>query len=455
MRKQVEAYIRQNGMLTPGDCVVAGVSGGADSVCLLWVLKEMRVQWNLTIVAVHVHHGIRGHQADEDEAYVQKLCEMWNIECRCIHVDVPLLARQENMTVEEAGRKARYDAFAAAAAECGAVRIAVAHHMDDNVETILMNLFRGSGLKGISGIEPVRDNVIRPLLCVRRNRIEEFLREQNITWRTDATNLEAEYTRNKIRLTILPAIYEAFPSAGEHILQTAGLAAEADKFMAELSCKFIDQYGAPCYNGICMDRKAFLQQDAALQKMIVRQALVQVHAGLKDVTGRHIEEACLLARKPVGKSVSLPGGWQVRNGYDTLSICQQGEEENRSKGNWRMETSIFPYKKNEKFPENQYTKWFDYDTITDTIVLRTRKTGDRIQVHPDGTKKLKDYMIDARIPREQRDQIPVVASGNQILWVAGYRISEAFKVREHTKNIIQITLIYDNQEETGGPKDGR
>lgn len=455
MRKQVEAYIIQNGMLKPGDCVVAGVSGGADSVCLLWILKEMRVQWNLTIVAVHVHHGIRGNQADEDEAYVQKLCRTWNIECRCVHVDVPLLAKQENMTVEEAGRKARYDVFAAAAAECKAVRIAVAHHMDDNLETILMNLFRGSGLKGISGMEPVRDNVIRPLLCVRRSRIEEFLREQNIAWCMDATNLETEYTRNKIRLAILPAIYEAFPSAGEHILQTARLAAEADRFMEELSCKFIDQYGAPCYNGISVDRKAFLRQDAALQKMIVRQALVRAHAGLKDVTGHHIEEVCLLAQKPVGKSVSLPGGWQVRNGYDTFFICRRKEEENQEEGSWRMETSIFPYKKNVKFPENQYTKWFDYDTITDTIVLRTRKTGDRIQVHPDGSKKLKDYMIDARIPKEQRDRIPVVASGNQILWVAGYRISEAFKVREHTKNIIQITLIDNNQEETGGPRDGR
>ncbi len=455
MRAQVEAYMREHQMLDGADCVIAGVSGGADSVCLLWILKELEKRWGFSLTAVHVHHGIRGEEADEDEAYVQSLCRQWGISCRCIHVDVPHLARQENMTLEEAGRKARYDAFEAAEAQSGSARIAVAHHRDDNIETILMNLFRGSGLKGISGMEPMRGNVIRPLLCVRRSQIEAFLRQEGIAWRTDSTNLQTEYTRNKIRHTFLPMLEEAFPSAGEHLLRTAQLAGEAGRWIAGEACTFLEKNSAPCESGIQIDRAALQEQHPALQKEIVRQALVKSGVGLKDISGRHIEEICLLAGKGVGKSVSLPGKCEAKNGYETMRLGIRQEKRSAKCESFRMEVRQFPYKKTVKFPENRYTKWFDYDTITDTIVLRTRKTGDRIQVHPNGSKKLKDYMIDVKIPREQRDQIPIVAAGNQVLWVVGYRISEAFQVKSGTKQIIQITLISENQEEKGGLNDGR
>lgn len=464
IRKKVEEFIQQYNMLQRGDTVIVGVSGGADSICLLWILKEL--QYQLKIVAVHVHHGIRGIEADEDEAYVQNLCKQWNVSFHSVHANVPLIAKELSMTVEEAGRKVRYDAFSKVAEQyTNHVKIAVAHHMDDNTETILMNLFRGSGLRGISGIEPVRDNIIRPLLCVRRSEIEQTLIEQKIAWRTDATNLEPDYTRNKIRLQIIPAILEAFPQAEEHILQTAQIVSETDEFLNKLAYQFIDKYATLEYNEIVWDKEAFIKEDIVLQKIIVRQALVKSGVGLKDITSKHIQDICSLANKSVGKTIQLPYGWQGKTGYKTICITSLRKHSETYHGNvpnpnFQMDISIFPYpyveqrqqmeemgknKKNVKFPENQYTKWFDYDTIKDEVVLRTRNTGDRIQVNPMGSKKLKDYMIDAKIPKELRDTIPVVASGNQILWVVGYRISEAFKVTAQTKTIMQITLLCEKK----------
>ncbi len=460
IRKKVDLFMKEHEMLQQKDTIIVGVSGGADSVCLLWILKELREQYQTKIVAVHVHHGIRGIEADEDEQYVRALCEKWECEFQAFHVDVPLLAQTESMTVEEAGRNARYHAFSEVAKQYekeSNVKIAVAHHLDDNTETILMNLFRGSGLKGLSGMEPVRDNIIRPLLCLKRSEIEKALMEQSINWRTDATNLETDYTRNKIRLQVIPMISESFPQVQEHILQTAKIMSETDKFLNKLACEFIDKYVTFGYNEIVWNKKMFLETDMVLKKQIVRQVLLKGGIGLKDITSKHMEDICMISEKQVGKRIELPYGWSVKSGYDTVCIYQKNNSnlENLEMDNLKMDISIFPYKqipnqdnmidmekhkKNVNFPENQYTKWFDYDTIKDGVVLRTRKTGDRIQVNPTGSKKLKDYMIDAKIPKEIRDTIPVIASENQILWVVGYRMSEAFKVTTETKTIMQITL---------------
>ena len=203
MLERVRAYAEKYQMIRPGDRIVAGISGGADSVCLLFLLRELCREKGAGLFAVHVNHGLRGAEAGEDEAYVRKLCGELKVPLRVFSFDVRGRAREEHLTLEEAGRLCRYEAFEEEAERIGGTRIAVAHHAGDQAETVLFQLFRGSGLKGLAGIRPVRDNVIRPLLCTGREEIEAWLTERGIEWRTDSTNLTTDYTRNRIRGEIL------------------------------------------------------------------------------------------------------------------------------------------------------------------------------------------------------------------------------------------------------------
>ena len=205
MEKVIE-YVKKHEMLKTGDKIIVGVSGGADSVCLLFLLKNLRPKWQLSLEVVHIEHGIRGKESLEDADFVEKLCREWEVPFYLFRRDIPLLSKEWRCSQEEAGRRARYEAFEEVRVKTGADKIAVAHNQDDRAETILFHLARGSALRGLCGIFPVRDHIIRPLLCLKRTEIEEILINAGLSWRTDATNQEEIYTRNKIRLQILPLI---------------------------------------------------------------------------------------------------------------------------------------------------------------------------------------------------------------------------------------------------------
>ena len=202
----MEKFIRKHGMIGKGDVVVAGVSGGADSVCLLFVLCGLRRELGFSVRACHVNHGLRGAEADADEEYVRRLCRDLGVPCRFFHEDVEWIARKRKQSPEEAGRMVRREAFLTMCREDGGTKIATAHHRDDNAETVLLNMARGTGLKGLGGIRPVTGKWIRPLLALTREQTEGYLRRRGITWCEDATNSGDEYTRNRIRHNILPAL---------------------------------------------------------------------------------------------------------------------------------------------------------------------------------------------------------------------------------------------------------
>lgn len=459
--QKLEAYMEQQKLLPADSSVLVGVSGGADSVCLLAALCELAESRRLQIHAVHVHHGIRGAEADRDAAYVQELCERLSVPCEVVYRDVPQLAKQWQMTVEEAARRVRYEIFAEKCEREGMDYIAVAHHREDQEETILMNLFRGSGLTGAAGMQPVNGRIVRPLLEMSRAEIEDYLNRREIPWCTDSTNADTDYTRNFLRRKLLPEIYEQFPQAGERLRHFAGIAGETDRYLQRQAEHFLEVHG-----GIA--KEAFRQENPVLQPYILRCAMKQAGVPAKDVTAKHYESMGELCGKPVGHRISLPGGYEACSGYEQLVLREKNGAEEVPEGAaeppilWsdrlRMCTEVFPYEKNRNFPKNAYTKWFDYDKITESAVLRTRQSGDRFSPLPHGSKKLKDYMIDGKIPRELRDRIPLVADGAQILWIVGCRMSEAYKVTEETKRILQITIREDEQrscEQAGGNEDGR
>lgn len=459
LQKKVFEYIEENQMLQPGESVVAGVSGGADSVCLLLVLLEWRERYGLNLTVVHVHHGMRA-AAEEDARFVEELCREKDIPFVLERADVPALALQWNCGSEEAGRRFRYEVFERAAGERGADRIAVAHNRNDLSETMLFHLFRGSGIKGLAGIPAVRGKIIRPLLCVERKEIEAYLRESGQKFCVDHTNEEDLYTRNRIRHHILPYVEENIVSGCvQHMGQTAQLLAETEDYLAQQT---------EAAFGACVCRKerreyivdcaAFILLHPAIRKRLLYELIKNLSPGAKDITSVHVDALLALIMREGNREIHLPFGIRAVREYNVVRLTgisqvysEDGTEQKERLFGWKAEFSIFlrenmeqNKEKNLIFPQNKYTKWFDYDKMKKYPVVRTRAEGDyltiRDQVGILCHKKLKEYMINAKIPAAERDRIPVLAEDSHVLWLVGYRISEYYKVTEQTEHILQVEM---------------
>lgn len=307
LQKKVFSYIRAHQMLSKDSRVVAGVSGGPDSVCMLLMLRDWCREYGGLLQVLHLEHGLRGEQSLEDAAFTAALCKRLGIPCAIVHKKVREEARSRGLTVEEAGRLLRYEEFARACPPGG--RIAVAHNVSDQAETVLFHLVRGSGLTGLAGIRPVRGNIIRPLLSCSREEIEEWLRGRGQEWRTDATNLETDYTRNRIRRLILPELEEVNEQAVRHISEAAAGAGEASDFLDRLAQQFLDEQVRFGENRAAVNLDAFRREDPFMQALILRRTIMRLRGGraLKDVGRIHIQDLLGLAGKPRGKRLDLPG----------------------------------------------------------------------------------------------------------------------------------------------------
>ena len=460
MLKKVRDYMREHEMTAPGDAVIVALSGGADSVCLLTVLKQLATP-EFLLRAVHVHHGIRGAEADRDEAFAQKLCESLSVPLCVAYCHVPAYAAEHGLSEEEAGRILRYQVLEKEAGKWerelpagSRVKIALAHHRDDNAETILHHLLRGSGLTGLAGIRPVQGRRIRPLLCVGREEIRAYLEAGHISWCEDSTNQSPDYTRNRIRSQVLPLLKTAVnEQAEEHILQAGQIIGQADAYLRQQAEEIWQE--AVCGQEedlAAIPLTAFARQPEILKTYLIRHMLDQLHPGWKDISSRHFTAIAELAGKPVGSRLDLPGGLMARTGYETLEIVRKTEREVSVKTESgadgeihgrqtvpELHMTVFSRQKDQEIPKNQYTKWFDYDKIKGTLSVRTRRTGDYLILPSGGSKTIARYMIDEKIPKEKREQILLLAEGSHVLWVVGFRISEYYKIEEHTENILQVT----------------
>lgn len=443
MLDKVRNYIVENSMISPGDSVVAGISGGADSVCLLLVLSGLRADFSLDITAVHVNHGLRGKEADGDQRFVEELCGSLGISCIIFRKDVKETALSEGLSEEEAGRKIRYQCFSETMKRINGNKIAVAHHKDDSAETILFHLFRGSGFKGLSGIQGVRDPVIRPLLCCRRAEIEEYLNNQGIVWRTDSTNSKNEYTRNKIRNQLLPYVTENInKQAVEHILQAGELFKEAEEYFSGIAADFSGKHLRAEEKRVTLPLDPLKELNPIIRRYVVRDCYGLLAGGLKDFTAGHGVQILGLMEKETGRQIHLPGGILVSRCYKELVFekPELGEEEENTPPACIFRR--FLRKKESEIPKNRYTKWFDYVKIQDTLKVRTREKGDYILLPGGGRKSVKSYMIDQKIPRFMRGRIWLLADGHHILWIIGYRISEGCKITEATQEILEVKVLW-------------
>lgn len=463
MQKQTEIYMRQNHMARPGDGVLVGLSGGADSVGLLLVLWKLRETFQISLRALHVHHGLRGAEADRDAAFSRMLCERLEVPFYEFRIDAAKEALDRKCSVEEAGRQARYRLYEETAlawekemcpdltsenaggkeAVAARVHIATAHHADDNAETVLFNLFRGSGLTGLSGIAPVRGRIIRPLLWAQRSEIQTWLRQQGQDWVEDSTNQESEYSRNWLRNELLPAVEERLNAqAVRHIDQAGRRIRQADAYLEEVAEEWLQKH-APDGKA---DAGALAEQAEIVQGYIVRRLFLKSKMPLRDVTETHVQAVRELLYQGTGKSISLPHGFRAVNIYGFLEVRPLSHPGERKGGllpgiqnENLLQMHTFPCENGDEFPKNQYTKWFDYDKIKGTLSVRTRRTGDYLILPSGGSKTIARYMIDEKIPKEKREQILLLAEGSHVLWVVGFRISEYYKIEEHTENILQVT----------------
>ena len=481
--EKVLNYIKEKNMIKPKDTVVVGLSGGADSVCLLTILSGLRSQLEISIKAIHVNHGIRKEAACEDEEFSRKLCEKLGIDFESYKKDIPSISRENHETEEECGRRIRYELFYEEAGRYDSSKIAVAHHMNDQAETILFRMARGTGIKGIGGMKPVNGIIIRPLLCLGRDEIESYLKECGQDYQTDATNDNVEYSRNLIRKQIIPGLESVNEETVSHICSLSeevlnvmdymdGIVNDildlaqvrepidksesgfADRKLSDTDCKEekpkIKSQNPSKYNASIID-----SQDEVIKSYVIRKIIERENVPLKDIHREHIEAIIKILKNSRSTKLNLPRNTYVliENGILSLGrkdiyensvndFCEkiaEGGSVDLPDGS-RIKSRIIDDFNMSDIPQNTYTKWFDYDKIIDGLCIRYRQENDFFVINSDGnTKKLSDYMINEKIPKSERDFIPLIACKNHVVWIVGHRISADVKVSENTRKVIEIS----------------
>lgn len=449
MFDKVIKYAELNKMFHKCRGIVAGLSGGADSVCLLHILKRLQAIYGFELVAVHVHHGIRGVEADNDAAYCQKICEKWEIPLEIYYYDIPKIAEEEHLTEEEAGRIIRYKCFEESAEE--GYRIAVAHHMNDQAETVLFNICRGSGVKGTGGIQPVRNRIIRPLLNCSRTEIENYLSEKGIAYCEDSTNNNTDYSRNVLRNLVIPMLVEKINSkAVENISLMAERIRESEIYLEKLT----EQRYMACVsyrNGMIL-LKRLENEDEYMIKRLIRKAVAEMNSSLKDVGAVHLERVLQLTGSQRGSRCNIRNGlWaeRTREGilfYKESSILKKTPVDINPpceiipwNNSGKFTFKVIEWNSDKKISNELYTKCFDYDRIKFGLQLRTWQSGDIITIDDSGHHKtIKQYFVDTGVSRVDKDNTILLADGNCIMWVVGGRIGADYKISNSTRMVLEV-----------------
>lgn len=455
MLQKTRKYMEQQHMAAAGEKIVLGLSGGMDSVCLFHLLRML----GYSLEAVHVNHGIRGAEAKRDELFAKELCEKYQVPFHAFYFDVPAISKEKHLSVEEAGRMVRRQAFETVMTQTGAKYIALAHHGNDRAETFLFHLSRGTGMKGLSAMRPVEGVYIRPLLHATRREIAAYTEAQGYAYVEDGSNASEEYTRNKIRHQMIPLLEELNPKSVAHICKAAEKLEAATAFIEREAEKLFRLSVTVKEKEVRIFKDIFLSGEEVLQIPVLQKCLEYLTGSLANITEEHLKSLLELFGLQTGKEIHLPYGLCAGRTYEGIRIFirEAGEilepVEITGEGIYTFGGKIFrisveDWTKEKNFPIKNYTKCFDYDKITQGVLLRNRETGDYLEINKDhGRKTLQDYLVNEKVPKEQRDQVAVLADGSHILWVVGKRMSEYYKVTETTKRILKVQVCGGNEHE--------
>ena len=461
--QRTRRFITQHQMIQPKETVLVGVSGGVDSLALLYALHTLQHQLDCQLHIAHLDHGFREDSA-RDAVYVAEQAEQLDIPVSSTRIDVPQLMQDQNLSAEVAARRARYQFYEYVSERIGATKIALGHHRGDQAETVLMNLLRGAGASGLKGILPVREGkFIRPLLAFSREEIEDFVAQLGLQSRCDTTNYQLNYLRNRVRLELIPTLERAYNSNIQNVLnQTAELLQAESDYLDALAHDALQMCRVESCtpDTVVLDLRLFREYHLALRRRILRLAVAAVFGKVRDLYFNHFESMLnLIDGEAPNSALDLPNGGAFRRVYNHVLI--QKAADSHAPFEYKVAVpghtalplldaeiiaTVVEQPMNcavaDKFPDGKFQAVFDLDRLQLPLMLRQRRDGDRF--HPfgmQGTKKLKDLLIDAKIPRQERGQVPVLMNGDEIIWVVGYRTSEPFKIRTETKRRLYLSYL--------------
>ncbi len=457
--KQLLTTVEEHQLIKSGDKIVVAISGGPDSVSLIHLLHRLKSRLGIELYGAHLNHNIRGIDAQMDARYVLNLCEELNIICFIKSADVESYGKKNQLTSEQAGRILRYEFFDEVLKKVEADKIAVAHNKNDQGETVLMRLLRGTGMQGLTAIQYQRDNIIRPLLDVHRKEIEKYCDHHNLMPRTDLSNLTSIYHRNKIRRELIPYLEEHYnPSVLDSLVKTANILKE--------DYDYIEKQAQTMYKELVYFEKkdqvsfsipALEKLHPAMKARMLRRAGEELMGKGELLSYQQVQNLLeLLDKKQTGKTIHLPMNLEAVISYDKLIFSKEREEEvepfkeklavndttyvHALKAGFELK--VFPAEDVDKVSKDKFVKHFDFDKFQQDIVVRNRRDGDRFwPLGLSGKKKLKDFFIDCKVERRERDLIPLICHGKDIVWVVGYRISDKYKITDRTQQILSIRLL--------------
>ncbi|NQT73138.1 MAG: tRNA lysidine(34) synthetase TilS [Chloroflexi bacterium] len=458
----VERFITEHDLAEKSGPLLVGVSGGVDSVCLLHVLVTLRDKLKLDLHVVHLNHQLRGDESDADAEYVRRLARDLNVASTIDKRDVQEYQAIHQCSLEEAAREVRYAFFSEVAESLGGSTVAVAHTANDQAETILMHLIRGTGLSGLRGMRPLSRwnlpdgkllTVVRPLLDASREETETYCAIHELNPRYDSSNRSLEYLRNRIRAEIMPKLLDYNPNIVDTLSRMAHIVADdiafLDAAVAQASTA-IEEFP----QGILLDNKEFSALPLAVGRHLLRASLKRLLGSLRDIELVHIESILSVLAQPAGKQLSLPYGLTFYGDYKK-SIITHGENPlaylppldiesllnipgETAVSGWRITAEVIEGKC-EVQVSDQLTAHLDFDVTGNNLIIRNRKDGDRFQpLGMKDTKKLQDFMVDSKIPRAWRDNVPLVCTRDQIVWVVGWRIDHRARVTDSTRQTLRL-----------------
>ena len=462
LEQRVLHFIQEHHLVSSQSRLLVAVSGGPDSVCLLHILVKLKEELGIRLHVAHLNHQLRGAESKADAQYVSNLARRLGIPATIEQRDVKAYQKDKHISLEEAAREVRYTFLAQVAETIGASQVAVGHTMDDHIETILMHLVRGTGTRGLRGLQPHAEwqssgnslTIIRPLLQVSREETAGYCHGHKLMPRIDTSNLSLSPLRNRIRYQLLPLLKSYNPQVTEALLRTASIASDDLALIDKEGSQLWAEIAQRQENTIILDKERLLELPSALKRYLLRMSIERLLGNVKDIEMRHIEEIMSALTKPAGKRLSLPGGLTFSVEYNRYLIGQDraalspfptlgGEFPLKLPGKtmlsgWHVDANIVNREQmTEK--DNDFTAYFDLDKTGDKLVVRSRKPGDRFQpLGMSQPKKLGEFMIDAKIPQAWRERIPLVCSPQHIIWVVGWRIDDRAKVTEQTKHIMRL-----------------
>ena len=482
VERHIKRVLEASG-LAPRKRLVVAVSGGPDSLAMLYALHRLKTDLSLELYGAHLDHGIRGKESEADASFVTETFRELGIDFTAEREDVPSYKEAHRLSTEDAARRVRYAFLSRVAHERGADAVAVGHTADDQVETVLMNILRGTGLTGLRGMEPWTRRtfagreilLIRPLLVLSRQDTVDYCRAQRLRPRLDKSNLSTEPTRNRVRLELLPLLEEYNPAVRDALTRLSRSATQDDEYLE----REVDSvWPAAVREGtglVAVDRAAYNQLAPAVQARLLRRAVARADGSLDGIEHVHIDEMAQMMSGAAGRNLDLPRGLRFAVGYQEATITQgdaglcglptlEGDYPLKIPGEtqvcgWRVEAKLAERRTAEAgageydatskpvYAPDGLTAYLGRDALGAQTQVRARRPGDRFQpLGMSQPKKLQDFMVDAKVPRQWRDRVPLVVSADRIAWVVGWRISEWAKVNEGTSQAVEIRFLDGAQD---------